>query len=111
MLPRNILDILITYSSPSSRVYKTKAEIEVLRFATRVSAAAHRSVMRKIRPGMKEYQLEAIFQHHSYYHGGCRHQGYTNICGSGCNAATLHYGHAGDPNLRTVSIIISVVCF
>lgn len=67
-----------------------------------MSAAAHKAVMRKIRPGMKEYQLEAIFQHHSYYHGGCRHQAYTNICGSGCNAAVLHYGHAGAPNARTV---------
>ncbi|XP_042208348.1 xaa-Pro dipeptidase-like [Homarus americanus] len=85
------------------RVTKTKAELEVLRFAATVSAAAHRAVMRKIRPGMKEYQLEAIFQHHSYYHGGCRHQAYTNICGSGCNAAVLHYGHAGAPNARTVS--------
>lgn len=86
-----------------SRVTKTEAELEVLRFASRVSAAAHKAVMRKIRPGMKEYQLEAIFQHHSYYHGGCRHQAYTNICGSGCNAAVLHYGHAGAPNARTVS--------
>ncbi|KAK4312669.1 hypothetical protein Pmani_015919 [Petrolisthes manimaculis] len=86
-----------------NRVYKTKAELEVLRFATRVSAEAHKVVMRKIRPGMKEYQLESIFQHHSYYHGGCRHQAYTNICGSGCNAAILHYGHAGAPNARTVS--------
>nr|XP_027227965.1 xaa-Pro dipeptidase-like [Penaeus vannamei] len=84
------------------RVTKTEAELEVLRFASRVSAAAHKAVMRKIRPGMKEYQLEAIFQHHSYYHGGCRHQAYTNICGSGCNAAVLHYGHAGAPNARTV---------
>ncbi|XP_063841914.1 LOW QUALITY PROTEIN: xaa-Pro dipeptidase-like [Scylla paramamosain] len=98
----NVNNTLLHDEIAECRVYKTKAELEVLRFATRVSAAAHRCVMRKIRPGMKEYQLEAIFQHHSYYHGGCRHQGYTNICGSGCNAATLHYGHAGDPNLRTV---------
>ncbi|KAK8725163.1 hypothetical protein OTU49_010729 [Cherax quadricarinatus] len=85
------------------RVTKTKAELEVLRFAATVSAAAHRVVMRKIRPGMKEYQLESIFQHHSYYHGGCRHQAYTNICGSGCNASVLHYGHAGAPNARTIT--------
>lgn len=91
-----------------SRVRKTKAELEVLRFATAVSSAAHRAVMRKIRPGMKEYQLESIFQHHTYYNGGCRHQAYTNICGSGCNAAVLHYGHAGAPNARTVRSCHSV---
>nr|XP_045616728.1 xaa-Pro dipeptidase-like isoform X1 [Procambarus clarkii] len=85
------------------RVIKTKEELEVLKFAATVSAAAHKAVMRKIRPGMKEYQLEAIFAHHTYYHGGCRHQGYTNICGSGCNASVLHYGHAGAPNTRTIT--------
>ncbi|XP_066968581.1 xaa-Pro dipeptidase [Macrobrachium rosenbergii] len=84
------------------RVTKSKGELEILRFAANVSAAAHREIMRKARPGMKEYQLEAVFQHHTYYHGGCRHQAYTNICGSGCNGAILHYGHAGAPNSKTV---------
>lgn len=84
------------------RVTKSKAELDILRFATNVSAAAHRAMMRKIRPGMKEYQLEAVFQHHTYYHGGCRHQAYTSICGSGCHGAVLHYGHAGAPNSRTI---------
>lgn len=84
------------------RVHKSKAEIEILRFAASVSCAAHRAVMRRIRPGMKEYQLEAMFQHHTYYHGGCRHQAYTNICGCGSSAAVLHYGHAGAPNDRTI---------
>ncbi|CAL4109786.1 unnamed protein product [Meganyctiphanes norvegica] len=84
------------------RVHKTEAEIQILKYTTSVSCAAHRNVMRSIRPGMKEYQLESLFQHHTYYHGGCRHQGYTNICGSGPSAAILHYGHAGAPNDRTI---------
>ncbi|XP_076064477.1 dipeptidase C isoform X2 [Oratosquilla oratoria] len=84
------------------RVTKTKAEIEVLRFAAAVSSAAHREMMRKIRPGMKEYQLESIFRHHTYYHGGCRHQAYTSICGTGHNGSVLHYGHAGEPNAKTI---------
>ncbi|KAL7639147.1 UNVERIFIED_CONTAM: hypothetical protein RMT77_010681 [Armadillidium vulgare] len=58
--------------------------------------------MRQIRPGMKEYQLESIFRHHSYYHGGCRHQAYTSICGAGISSAVLHYGHSGAPNSRTI---------
>lgn len=80
------------------RVTKSPAEIDVMRYAAEVSSAAHCAVMKHIKPGMLEYQLESVFQHHSYYHGGCRHQSYTNICGAGVSGAVLHYGHAGAPN-------------
>ncbi|KAF2360535.1 Aminopeptidase P N-terminal [Trinorchestia longiramus] len=80
------------------RVTKSQAEIEIMKYAIETSSAAHCAVMKHIRPGMREYQLESVFQHHSYYQGGCRHQGYTNICGGGVSSAVLHYGHAGAPN-------------
>ncbi|RRT64986.1 hypothetical protein B296_00040707 [Ensete ventricosum] len=64
-------------------------------------------VMRRIRSGMKEYQLESIFLHHVYMYGGCRHCSYTCICATGENRcvlllsiAVLHYGHAAAPNDR-----------
>lgn len=84
------------------RVTKSDLELEVLRYANRISSDAHKEVMRRIRPGMKEYQLESLFQHYVYTNGGCRFTAYTCICGSGDNGATLHYGHAGAPNEKTV---------
>ncbi|CAG2163536.1 unnamed protein product, partial [Oppiella nova] len=85
------------------RVVKTDAELEVMRYTNRISSEGHKEVMRQIRPGMTEYQLESIFRHYTYYNGGARNMSYTCICGSGENGATLHYGHAGAPNDKTVS--------
>ncbi|XP_004527355.1 xaa-Pro dipeptidase [Ceratitis capitata] len=80
------------------RVIKSSEEIEVLRYVAKVSSDAHIRVMQFMRPGRTEYEGEAVFLHHSYAVGGCRHASYTCICGSGVNSAVLHYGHAGAPN-------------
>jgi len=84
------------------RVIKTEMELEVLKYANKISSLAHMHVMRTIKPGMKEYQAEATFLHHTYFYGGARHVCYTCIGGSGPNGAVLHYGHAGAPNDRTI---------
>ena len=80
------------------RSIKTEAELEIMRYVTRISSEAHVKVMQELKPGMYEYQGESLFMHHCYFYGGHRHVGYTCICGSGVNGAILHYGHAGAPN-------------
>ena len=40
--------------------------------------------MRAIKPDMKEYELESLFQHVCYSRGGYRHVSYTCICGRYC---------------------------
>jgi len=84
------------------RVTKTPHELDLMRYVCRVSAEAHKEVMKTAKAGMLEYQLEALFCMHTYTHGGCRHQSYTCICGSGENSSILHYGHAGAPNSRQI---------
>jgi len=84
------------------RVIKTEAELEVLRFANRVSSEAHKEIMRRIRPGWFEYQAESLFKYWCYTFGGCRHVSYTCIGASGENGAVLHYGHAGAPNDKLI---------
>lgn len=82
------------------RVIKSEDELNLIRYANKVSSRAHMEVMRRVHHGMMEYQAEAIFLYEVYHNGGCRHVSYTCICASGENSAVLHYGHAGAPNSK-----------
>uniref|UniRef100_A0A8C7ZXU7 Xaa-Pro dipeptidase n=1 Tax=Oryzias sinensis TaxID=183150 RepID=A0A8C7ZXU7_9TELE len=85
-----------------SRLLKTDMELEVLRYTNRISSEAHKMIMKNVKPGQKEYEMESLFQHYCYTKGGMRHTSYTCICGSGNNSSVLHYGHAGAPNDKTI---------
>uniref|UniRef100_A0A7N6BYY9 Xaa-Pro dipeptidase n=1 Tax=Anabas testudineus TaxID=64144 RepID=A0A7N6BYY9_ANATE len=84
------------------RLIKTDMELEVLRYTNRISSEAHKVVMKNVKPGKKEYEMESLFQHYCYTKGGMRHTSYTCICGTGHNSSVLHYGHAGAPNDKTI---------
>jgi Xaa-Pro dipeptidase len=85
------------------RVIKSSLEIDLLKYVNKIASEAHKEVMRRIKPGMMEYQMEAIFCYECYYNGGCRHVSYTCICASGENASILHYGHSGLPNSKKIN--------
>uniref|UniRef100_A0A7E4UWM4 Xaa-Pro dipeptidase n=1 Tax=Panagrellus redivivus TaxID=6233 RepID=A0A7E4UWM4_PANRE len=86
-----------------ARVFKSDAEIEVLRYAAKIATDAHKEVMRRVQPKMYEYQMESLFRHISYFTGGCRHLAYTCIAPTGANAAILHYGGASAPNTKQIN--------
>ena len=57
-----IVDAASLYNiAAECRVCKSAEEVEVMRYAAWVSSRAHASVMHDCRPGMMEYQLEALF--------------------------------------------------
>ncbi|MCK5894232.1 MAG: Xaa-Pro aminopeptidase [Endozoicomonadaceae bacterium] len=72
------------------RLFKSEAEIAIMRKACAISAGAHRRAMTACRPGLFEYQLEAELQH-EFIHHGARVPAYNSIVGSGDNACILHY--------------------
>uniref|UniRef100_A0A8B9X9L1 Xaa-Pro dipeptidase n=1 Tax=Bos mutus grunniens TaxID=30521 RepID=A0A8B9X9L1_BOSMU len=43
------------------RVFKTDMELEVLRYTNKISSEAHREVMKAVKVGMKEYEMESVF--------------------------------------------------
>jgi len=72
------------------RLFKSAAEIQLMRKAARISAEGHRRLMRMTRPGLNESDLEVAFQHHCASQGA-RFQAYPPIVGGGANACVLHY--------------------
>ena len=86
------------------RLIKDGAEIKLMRKAARISAAAHKQVMRLCRPGDWEYALEAAFVHSCAEQGG-RFQAYSPIVGGGSNACVLHYVDNGD-RLRDGDLVL-----
>jgi len=78
------------------RLYKSKKEIQLMREAGRISAQAHKAAMQVCRPGMMEYQLEAVYLNHFMQHG-CRSPAYSSIVGGGANACVLHYIENNQP--------------
>ncbi len=79
------------------RVIKSQEEVDVLSYVGRISSEAHVQIMKQVRPGMFEYQLEGIFKGFCISEGGCRYLGYTCISCTGKNSSVLHYGHATAP--------------
>src|ERR1700730_6532600 len=72
------------------RVIKSPAEIELMQRAADIAAEAHVEAMKTVRPGMKEYEIEALIEAVFRRHGSAG-PSYTSIIGSGANATVLHY--------------------
>lgn len=72
------------------RAVKTQAEIEVMQVAADVTAAGYDRVLRFLKPGVWEFELEAEFMH-EFLRRRSRGFAYTPIIASGDNANVLHY--------------------
>jgi Xaa-Pro aminopeptidase len=72
------------------RLVKDAYELDTMRKAAVISAAAHRRAMGAARPGMFEYQIEAEILH-EFVRSGSQAPAYTSIVASGANACVLHY--------------------
>lgn len=72
------------------RTLKDEGELAFMRRANKVSGAAHVEVMRRARAGMREYQVQAVFDS-ACMAAGLKHLAYPSIVAAGDNAAVLHY--------------------
>src|SRR5580704_10154069 len=72
------------------RLRKSSSEIETMRAAAHITREAHELAMARARPGMREYEIEALLLD-TFRRRGSERPAYGSIVGSGPNACVLHY--------------------
>lgn len=72
------------------RRVKSATEAALMRKAAEITEEGHRSAMRLAKPGVNEYEVEALL-HRVFRERGAERQAYRPIVGSGANATILHY--------------------
>jgi Xaa-Pro aminopeptidase len=86
--PHTIVDPTILIHE--MRLHKTDREVEFMQKAATISAEAHVLAMKKVKPGMNEFQIESLIE--SYMRDkGASGVAYNSIIGGGENATILHY--------------------
>ena len=72
------------------RLFKTDEEMRHMQRAADIAAEAHREAMKHARPGMREYEVEALIEY-IFRRSGAGAPAYSSIVGAGANATILHY--------------------
>ena len=86
--PHTIIDPIILIHE--MRLIKTDDEIELMQKSADIAAEAHILAMQNVKPGMNEYQVEALMENYMRHHGASG-VAYNSIVGGGENATILHY--------------------
>jgi Xaa-Pro aminopeptidase len=87
------------------RGIKSPEEIELIRKAVNISTVGQLEVMKAIKPGMSEMQIQGLheFIHKSYT---AEDQGYQSIVGAGHNGCVLHYRDSYKPAVKDGELIL-----
>ncbi|MGN6392726.1 MAG: aminopeptidase P N-terminal domain-containing protein [Gemmatimonadales bacterium] len=88
----------------SLRARKSPAELALLRRAIDVTVAAQREAMRTVRPGLFEYQIEALFSA-AFRRSGGDGPAFGSIIGSGPNSTQYHY-EANQRQMRAGDVLV-----
>jgi Xaa-Pro aminopeptidase len=86
------------------RLFKKAEEVADLRRACEITALAHKTAMEQAKPGMNEFEVEALVDY-VLRKSGCQRVGYGSIVAGGKNAACLHY-RANNEVLRDRELLL-----
>ncbi len=85
------------------RLYKSRAELRVMRRSAKIAAEAHVRAMQATRAGLGEHAVEAELLHAFRRHGAV--PSYEPIVGGGANACILHY-RANNAELKDGDLLL-----
>ena len=88
--PANGDSFLLSSFLKKLREIKEPQEIELMKKAISMSCEGHKEMMRFVKPGMTEYQVQAAGEY-VFKSMGSEYVGYPSICGGGENSCILHY--------------------
>ncbi|CAM3624518.1 Xaa-Pro aminopeptidase [Pseudomonas wadenswilerensis] len=91
------------------RLYKSAAEVKVMREAAAISARAHVRAMQACRAGLREYSLEAELDY-EFRKGGAKMPAYGSIVAAGRNSCILHYQENDAPLKDGDLVLIDAGC-
>lgn len=91
------------------RQIKSDAELEMLRKATAISAAAHNRAREYAQVGRYEYQIQAEIEH-TFRLEGAMGPAYPSIVATGANACILHYIENDRPLQNNDLLLIDAGC-
>ncbi|GAB3730874.1 aminopeptidase P N-terminal domain-containing protein [Luteimonas pelagia] len=85
------------------RLFKDRDELKLMRRAASITVEAHRAAMAAVRPGMREYQLQAELER--VFRASDAWPAYGSIVGSGANGCVLHHV-ANDGPVRDGDLVL-----
>ena len=86
--PHTIIDPTIIVGE--MRLHKNEEEVGMMQRAADIAAEAHVLAMKKVKPGMNEFQVESLIEAYMREKGASG-VAYNSIIGGGDNATILHY--------------------
>ena len=87
------------------RGIKTKEELVLLKKAIEISTVGQVEVMKAMRPGMSEAEIQGIHEF-VFKKYGAEYQGYPSIVGAGNNGCILHYIENNKPMVNSGEMIL-----
>ena len=95
------------------RLYKSRAELRLMRAAAGIAGEAHLTAWRRALPGRHEYEVEAELLHAMRSRGAV--PAFTPIVAAGGNACVMHYQHnrarLGDGDLLLIDAGAELDCY
>ena len=86
------------------RRLKNPAEMDLLRKSIAITVDAQREAMRAIRPGMNEFEIQALIEY-TFRRNGADRPSFGTIVGSGPNSTILHY-RAADRFMNDGEVVV-----